>query len=57
MLFFELLQLSVGTSQGLSFTPSAEEWREAFDNAKSQALIGVCFRGVPNCQPDIDSQS
>lgn len=46
MLFFELLQLSVGTRQGLSFTPSAEEWGEAFDNAKRQALVGVCFRGV-----------
>ena len=46
MLFFELLQISVGTRQGLSFTPSAEEWREAFDNAKRQALVGVCFRGV-----------
>lgn len=46
MLFFELLQLSVGTRLGLSFTPSAEEWREAFDNAKRQALVGVCFRGV-----------
>lgn len=57
MLFIELLQLSAGTRHGLSFTPSAKEWSEAFDNAKSQALIGACFRGVPNCQPDIDSQS
>lgn len=57
MLFIELLQLSAGTRHGLSFTPSAKEWSEAFDNAKSLALIGVCFRGVPNCQPDIDSQS
>lgn len=45
-LFFELLQISVGTRQGLSFTPSAEEWSEAFDDAKRQALVGVCFRGV-----------
>lgn len=45
-LFFELLQISVGTRQGLSFTPSAKEWGEAFDNAKRQALVGVCFRGV-----------
>lgn len=46
MLFFELLQISVGTRQGLSFTPSVKEWGEAFDNAKRQALVGVCFRGV-----------
>lgn len=46
MLFLELLQLSVGTRQGLSFTPSAEEWGETFDDAMRQALVGVCFRGV-----------
>ena len=43
MLFFELLQISVGTRQGLSFTPSAEEWGEAFDNAKRQALVGYAL--------------
>ena len=46
MLFFELLQLSVGTRQGLSYTPSAKEWVEAFENAKKQALLGVCFKGL-----------
>lgn len=45
-LFFELLQISVGTRQGLSFTPSAAEWVEAFDNAKRQAVVGGCFNGV-----------
>ena len=49
MLFFELLQISVGTRQGLSFTPSAEEWREAFDNAKRQALVGCVFQGCAMC--------
>ena len=46
MLFLKLLQISVGTLQGLSFTPSAEEWGEEFDDAMRQALVGVCFRGV-----------
>lgn len=56
MLFFELLQISVGTRQGLSFTPSAEEWGEAFDNAKRQALVGVCFRGVQCAIKDDNSK-
>ena len=49
MLFFELLQISVGTRKGLSYTPSAEEWREAFDNAKRQALVGCVFQGCAMC--------
>lgn len=45
-LFFELLQLAVGSRHTLSFTPSAKDWTEAFDNAKKQALVGICFKGV-----------
>ena len=49
MLFIELLQLSAGTRHGLSFTPSAKEWSEAFDNAKRQALVGCVFQGCAMC--------
>lgn len=45
-LFFELLQLSVGTRQGLSFTPSAKEWGDTFDIAMRQSLVGVCLKGL-----------
>lgn len=45
-LLFELLQLSVGTRQKLSFVPSATEWTVAFDDAVRQALVGVCFYGL-----------
>lgn len=45
-LFFELLQLALGTRQCLSFAPSEKEWIDAFNVSKKQALVGICFKGV-----------
>ncbi len=45
-LFFELLQLALGTRQHLSFVPSKEQWAEAFAMANKQAVVGICFKGV-----------
>lgn len=55
-LFFELLQLALGTRQTLSFTPSEKEWIDAFDVSKKQALVGICFKGVQQaCRLDGDA--
>ena len=45
-LFFQLLQLAVGSLAGLSFVPSAREWQEAFDDARKQSLLGIGFYGL-----------
>lgn len=45
-LFFELLQVAVGQRESLSRTPSDEEWRELFDMAWKQAVLGVCFHAL-----------
>lgn len=45
-LFFELLQISVGTREGLSFVPTERDWNESFEMAKRQALLGICFYGL-----------
>lgn len=44
--FFELIQVSLGTRVCLSRTPSDHEWKELYEMAKKQSLVGVCFAGV-----------
>lgn len=45
-LFFELIQVAVGTRKCLSREPSAAEWGELYNMATKQALTGVCFVGL-----------
>lgn len=45
-LFFELIQLSIGTRDTLSRVPQADEWGELYKAARKQTLVGVCFAGI-----------
>lgn len=45
-LFFELIQVALGTRICLSHTPSADECGELYAIAKKQSLVGICFAGV-----------
>ena len=49
-LFFELIQVAIGTRICLSHTLSADEWGELYAMAKKQSLVGVCFAGVQRLQ-------
>lgn len=44
--FYELLQVALGSRTYLSHTPSADEWIELYNIAQSQSLVGICFVGV-----------
>lgn len=49
-LFFQLIQVAIGTRICLSHAPSADEWGELYVMAKKQSLVGVCFAGVQRLQ-------
>ena len=45
-LFFQLIRVSVGTQDSLTRQPSAKEWKQLYEMAKKQSLVGVCFSAV-----------
>ena len=46
MLFFELMQVALGTRSVLSKTPSEQEWLELFDMSEKQAVAGVAMAAL-----------
>ena len=49
-LFYELIQVALGTRICLSRTPNETEWVKLYSMAKKQSLVGVCFAGVKKLQ-------
>lgn len=45
-LFFELIQVAIGTRICLSRTQSEVEWGKLYSMSKKQSLVGVCFAAV-----------
>ncbi len=45
-LFFELLQVSMGTLECVERGPSPEEWKTFYEWAKTQQVEGVGYHGV-----------
>lgn len=48
MLFFEFIQVALGSRTQLSTIPSEEEWRSLLRMAQEQAITGVLFRALDN---------
>lgn len=46
MLFYELLQVALGTREGLSRRPTDWEWEEMYRTAAKQSLLGVTFSAI-----------
>ncbi len=46
MLFFELLQVSLGNQDKLSSTPSDKEWAILFAESERQAVTGILLHGI-----------
>lgn len=52
--FFELIQVAIGTQMCLSRTISAKEWMQLYNLAKKQSLVGVCFAALQRLGADAD---
>lgn len=44
--FFQIVRLSIGTTDHFEGPLSIDEWRELFEMSKKQSLAGVCFEGI-----------
>lgn len=60
-IFFELIQVALGTRICLSHTPTADEWGELYAMAKKQSLLRWCAkitdteaRTARDAIPDLD---
>lgn len=45
-LFFELLQVAIGTRTEMSVMPKPKQWAQLFDMAQKQSQVAIAFRGV-----------
>lgn len=45
-LFFQLLQVAIGTRAGLEADPTAQEWNTLFGLCKKQGLLGIAFGAI-----------
>lgn len=52
-LFFELIRIVLGNAVSLSHNPSDKEWKQLYDMAKKQSLVGICFAAVQRLLEDV----
>ena len=45
-LFFELIRVATGMQNTLSRALSTIEWKQLYDMAKKQSLVGICFVSI-----------
>lgn len=50
--FFQLVRLSIGTTDHFVGSLSIDEWRQLFEMSKKQSLAGVCFEGIQRLSAD-----
>lgn len=53
-IFFELIRVAIGAQRSLSRMPNAKEWKQIYDIAKKQSIIGICFAGLQRLGADMD---
>lgn len=54
--FFELIQVAIGTREGLSGAPTRDDWFAVYEMSKKQGVVGICFAGVQHLKGDADGR-
>ena len=55
-LFFELIRVAIGTQDTLSRPPSTCEWKELYNMAKKQSLVGIGFAGLQKLYNSVNQE-
>lgn len=45
-IFFQLLQVAIGSQKSISFIPTRDDWYRLYELALKQALLGITFYGI-----------
>lgn len=56
-LFFQLMQVAIGSRQFLTIVPSKEEWNQLYALSLKQALLGVAFYGMQKLRKEKPEQT
>lgn len=56
-IFFQLLQVAIGSQKSISFIPNMNEWNRIYELSYKQALLGITFYGMQKLRKEKPEQT